>query len=95
MNLNNETIRKIMAETVSRTFDQMILKSFLGNAHTSPGGVECVSFKRGESRGTYTEATPGFTWRTEYVADYTMPADSMIIEGECREVGLRVCPPTR
>ena len=98
MNLNDETIRKIMAETVSHRLDEMILSTFMGNIRISPGGVEWVSFKRGESRGTYTEtapemeATPGFTWRTEYVADYTIPADSLVIEGECREVGLRELP---
>jgi len=98
MNLDDETIRKIMAETVSRSLDQMALNLFMANARTSPGGVEWVSFKPGESAGTYaetapnTEASPGFTWRTEYVVDYTMPADSLIIEGECREVGLKELP---
>lgn len=101
MNLNDEAIRKIMAETVSRTFDQMILKTFLGNAHQSPGGVEWVSFERGESQGTYTDGfskaqeQPGYAyhyyWRDKFEPP---PADSLVIEGECREVGLKELPPT-
>ena len=91
--MNDETIRKIMSETMAISLDQLLLNVFLGNAHTSPGS-EWVSFNPGKSAGTYaetvpeTEAAPGFTWHTEYV----LPADSLVIEGECREVGLKELP---
>lgn len=100
----------MMAETVSRTFDQMILGTLLGNAHKllavplgdqSPGGVEWVSFERGESQGTYADdfskahEQPGYAyhyyWRDKFEPP---PAESLVIEGECREVGLKELPPT-
>jgi hypothetical protein len=89
--MNDEAIRKIMAEVVGRSFDRLVLDLFSGNVRTSPD--EWISFKPCESMGTYadvapeTEASPDFTWRTEYVSDYALPADSLVIDGEYREVG--------